>query len=321
MKQRPRLLFLLPLLAFVLVAGALVHPSSAHAAAASKVLKSNPRIFWEKGHAPSSPTNRNMIYHGGPVVAGTMKSYAIFWEPDGSHVSSTYNKLLKRYFRDVGGSPLYENNEQYTDTSSKSPSDVNLAGAWVDETPYPTTPLLTDADIQNEVLHAMDVNGWTPTINHAFYVYTALNEFVCVGPTTKDCSAPLGFFCAYHSAFGTVDDPVIYAAMPYDGNALNGCYNLSGSPNHDAAADAEISTTSHEQIEIATDPLFPTGWFGPGGGDDEIGDKCAYVYGPLNGNGANVTWDGHQYVVQSEWDNTAPGCVLSGPVNEPGNIP
>ena len=320
MKQRPRLLFLLPFLALALVAGAFMHPSTAQAATASKVLKSIPHIFWAKGHAPKSggggPTTSNLIYHGGPVMAGEMQVFAIFWEPDGTFVSSTYNQLLKRYFRDIGGSPLYENNEQYTDTSGKAPTDAELAGTFVDEAPYPTTPFMLDADIQNEVLHAMDVNGWTPGITHAFFVFTALNEFICFTHALSTCSVPFGGFCAYHSDFGTVAAPVIYAAMPYGGSDLANCYTLSGSPNHDAAADAEINITSHEQIEAATDPIDLSGWFGPGGGADEIGDKCAFKFGPLNADGADVSFNGHQYVVQGEWDNTLPGCVLSGPTNE-----
>lgn len=313
MKQRSRLLFLLPFLALALVAGAFMHPSTAEAAA-SKVLQSEPHIFWAKGHAPNSggPTKSNLLYHGGPVVAGEMDVFAIFWEPSGTFVSSTYNELLKRYFGDVGGSPLYENNEQYIDTSGQAPTNAELAGTWVDKSAYPTTPFVLDTDIQKEVLHAMDVNGWTPAINHAFFVYTAFHEFVCVTTAVSSCSAPVGGLCAYHSAFGPVDAPVIYAAMPYDGNDLRGCYGLSSSPNHNAAADAEISTTSHEQIEIATDPVF-SGWFGPGGGSDEIGDKCNFAFGPLKKNGANVTWNGDHYVVQSEWDNAVSGCVLSGP--------
>ena len=57
----------------------------------------------------------NVTYHGGPVMAGEMQVYAIFWEPAGSSVSPRYNHLLRRYFRDVGGSGLYANNRQYPD--------------------------------------------------------------------------------------------------------------------------------------------------------------------------------------------------------------
>jgi len=312
MKQRPKLLLLLPLLTLTLVAGLLMNPSSVHAAS-SQVLQSTPHFYWVQGRAPKSggPTTSNLIYHGGPVMAGEMKAYAIFWEPSGSFVSSTYNKLLKRYFRDIGDSGLYENNEQYTDTSGQAPTDAELANTFVDTSPYPSTPFLQDSAIQNEVTHAMSVKGWKPGITHMFFVYTALNEFIC-SSFLRSCSAPVGGFCAYHFGFAEGSAPVIYAAMPYAGNFLTGCYSLSGSPNHDVDADAEINITSHEQIEAATDPEG-TGWIGPGGFSDEIGDKCIDVFGPLNAHGADVSFNGHPYIVQKEWDNAVSGCVLSGP--------
>jgi hypothetical protein len=50
--------------------------------------------------------------------------------------------LLRRYFRDVGDSGLYANNEQYTDTSGQAPTDAELAG-------MSSTPLLQDSDIRD----------------------------------------------------------------------------------------------------------------------------------------------------------------------------
>ena len=69
-----------------------------------------------------------LVYHGGPVVAGDMKVYAIFWEPPGSFVSTGYHRLLKRFFKDVG-SGLYEINEQYPDTSGHALTGAVLADA------------------------------------------------------------------------------------------------------------------------------------------------------------------------------------------------
>lgn len=296
MKQRPKLL-LLPLLTLTLVMGLLMNQSSAQAASAF-----------------SAPTTSNLIYHGGPVMEGEMMAYAIFWEPRGSVVSTTYNKLLKRFLRDIGNSGLYENNEQYTDARGKAPTGVELAGTYVDTSPYPSTPILQDSAIRTEVIHAMSVKGWTPGITRLFLVYTALNEIIC-NPILRICSAPVGSSCGYHFGFGTPTGVVLYAALPYAGNSLAHCYGLSSSPNHDAAADAEINVTSHEQIEAATDPVA-SGWFGPGGLSDEIGDKCVGVFGPSNEDGADVTYNGHPYILQEEWDNTAHGCVLSGPTDE-----
>lgn len=73
---------------------------------------------------------------------------------------------------------------------------------------------------------------------------------------------------------------------------------------------AEISTTSHEQMEAATTPLL-NGWYDSSG--FEIADKCAFDYGHLNPDGSNVSWNNNSYIVQSEWDNAVSGCVLSGP--------
>src|SRR5690348_1160478 len=294
MKQRPTLLLLLPVLALVLSAGLLVTPASVRAASTS-----------------SGPTTSNLIYHGGPVMAGEMQAYAIFWEPRGSFVSATYNKLLKRYLKDVGDSGLYHNNVQYTDTSGQAPTGAELADTFVDTSPYPSTPILQDSDIRTEVTHAMSVEGWTPGITHLFFVYTALHESIC-NSLLGICSAPVGSSCGYHFGFGTPAGIVLYAALPYAGNDLAQCYGLSSSPNHDADADAEISITSHEQMEAATDPAA-SGWFGLGGLSDEIGDKCVAAYGPLNEDGADVFFKGHPYIVQEEWDNTVSGCELSGP--------
>jgi hypothetical protein len=311
MKKRSKLL-LLPLLALVLVAGLFVTTSSVMAAS-SQELQAAPHFYWTQESTPTSggPTTSNLIYHGGPVMAGEMQVYAIFWEPGGSFVSAKYNKLLMRYFKDVGDSGLYQNNEKYTDTSGQAPTGAELADIFVDTSPYPSTPYLQDSDIRNEVTHAMSVEGWTPGITHLFFVYTALHEIIC-NSFFGTCSAPVGPTCGYHFGFRTTAGVVLYAAMPYAGNDLARCYGLSSSPNHDADADAEISITSHEQMEAATDPEA-SGWFGPGGLADEIGDKCVGVYGPLNKDGADVFFKGHPYIVQEEWDNAVSGCVLSGP--------
>jgi hypothetical protein len=45
----------------------------------------------------------------------------------------------------------------------------------------------------------------------------------------------------------------------------------------------------------------------------EIGDKCAWTFGRVKSNGSNVTFNGHPYIVQCEWDNAKHGCVLAGP--------
>jgi hypothetical protein len=96
--------------------------------------------------------------------------------------------------------------------------------------------------------------------------------------------------------------------MPYAGTNLSGCgiQSGSGTPNG-ADTDAEISIASHELMETVTDPML-NAWFDASGA--EIGDKCAYTYGPTSSNGSDLTVNGHPYIVQEEFDNANLGCSI-----------
>ena len=130
MRPRSRL-FLLPVLAVTVIAGLLMSPSGVRAAS-GKAASPIRGASWALGSAPGSVTVSNVLYHGGPVMAGQMQVYAIFWEPAGSVVSSKFNMLIKRYFRDVGDSGLYANNGQYTDSIGQAPAGAELAARlWI----------------------------------------------------------------------------------------------------------------------------------------------------------------------------------------------
>lgn len=243
---------------------------------------------------------RNMGYHGGPVMH-TSTTYAIFWFPSGSTYSSTYQSLIQRYFQDVGGSGIYNTNTQYTDkTNGHILNSSTFGGAYVDTAAYPSGSL-SDSQIQQEVSRAMSAKNWTGGLTHLFFVYTAKGENICIG---KQCSFTT--FCGYHSNFG---NNILYAAMPYTGTDLKGC-GVKTSPNNDIEADSEINVTSHEHMEAVTDPLG-TAWYDHLG--NENGDKCAFSYGSMGSNGADITMNGHPYIVQREWDNKTARCAITGP--------
>ena len=239
----------------------------------------------------------NLGYGGGPVMAGTTYTYAIFWEPAGN-VSARYNSLIRRYFRDIGRSPLYRIAHQYTQSDGGFPSNVVPAASWVDSRAYPESPVL-DNDIQNEITRAQRINGWRSSMHTIFFVFTERNENVCVDNTKSQCTT--NGYCAYHSAFGR---NTIYAAVPYI--ASFSCDPYSG-PNHDDA-DQTITGISHEQIEAATDPLG-NAWLDANG--NEVADKCAQDFGWPNARGANVVWNNDPYLVQEEWDNNTSSCRLT----------
>lgn len=301
MKNKTLLLYVLPGLSLALLVVPLLHPLNA--AAASHSPSHSPHAMHLFAGNTMAQGSSNLQYQGGPVMANTAQVYAIFWEPPGSFVSPTYNSLILRYFGDVGPSKLYHNNKQYRDASGGRPKNAALSASWVDTAPYPSANL-SDAAVQKEVTHAQKVKSWTSSTDHIFFVFTARGENICIDSQT--CSFQI--FCAYHNFFGT---NTIYAAMPYAGTLLHGCGIPGGaSPNGDIDADSEINITSHEQIEAATDPLL-NAWYDAQG--NEIGDKCAWTFGNISSNGANVKRNGNSYIVQQEWDNKKQNCVLSGP--------
>jgi hypothetical protein len=302
MRKRAIPALVLPSLLLLLAAMAMM-PPGASAATAARHPHHHAHFFLKKNlhrHlASQDASGNNLNYGGGPVMGGTTNVYAIFWEPTGN-VSANYNSLILRYFGDVGGSPLYNNNTQYTDSSGNVPSNTVLAGSWVDTSSYPESPLL-DSDIQNEVTNAQNANGWSSSIDTIFFVFTEAGQDLCFDSSLSQCAS--NTFCAYHSFFGS---DTIYAAMPY---AASFSCNPGSSPNGDDA-DQTINVTSHEQMEAATDPLL-NAWTDSSG--QEIGDKCAWQFGPLDANGGDVNWNNDEYIVQEEWDNNVGGCVLAGP--------
>ena len=243
-------------------------------------------------------------YNGGQVEATGTKSYAVFWEPTGSTVSPTYNSLITRFFNDIGGSTLYGVATQYYQGSNQQHivNSSSLGGTWVDTSAYPSSSL-SDADIQNEAVKAINANGWTKGIGAQVFVFLAKGENQCQSSGTCSFST----YCAYHGTFTAAGATILYASMPYAGTDLSGCgTQSSASPNNDLDADAEMSITSHELMETVTDPQL-NAWFDATG--SEIGDKCAYTYGTTGANGSNITMNGHPYILQQEFSNASLGCA------------
>jgi hypothetical protein len=246
-------------------------------------------------------------YNGGPVEATGSKNYLIFWEPSGSVVASNYNSTLTQFFGDIGGSSLYGVAHQYYQTSGSTnqliANSASVGGTWTDTSAYPSSSL-SDTDMQNEVLKAVKANGWSTGVGSEFFVYLAKGENECMSSGTCSFST----YCAYHGSFTSGASTVLYAAMPYAGTNLSGCgiQSGSGTPNG-PDTDAEISVASHELMETVTDPLL-NAWYDASG--SEIGDKCAYTYGPTSSNGSDITINGHPYIVQEEFDNSSLGCSI-----------
>lgn len=257
----------------------------------------------------AAASSNNLNYLGGPVETTGSVNYAIFWEPPLNGVSANYNSLISRFLGDVGGSTIQGVTSQYSQTVGGVTTPIankgSLGGTWVDTTAF-LGPVVTDAQIQAEVTKAMTVNHWTAGLGHQFFVFTGKNEISCAG---AECSNAV--FCAYHSSFSSAGGEVLYADQPYTNTLPTGCMTPS-SPNGDVDADSTINVVSHELMETLTDPSVGASnyaWQDSSG--SEIGDKCNFTFGPTDSRGADITINGHPYIVQQEWSNRVAACSMS----------
>jgi hypothetical protein len=277
-----------------------------------------------------------LLYHSGGPVMSTAAIYSIFWVPPylqngaSTSLSASYRSLMTRLAGDYPAHGIDNNNTEYFQIVGTTKTYIqnvgSNAGFYVDSSLLPAsgcsdsaTPgnCITDAEIRSEIQKVMTRQGWTGGLNHIFMLYTSSGEGSCFDLRSTSCAYVQ--YCAYHS-FISASPPVIYGNIPYGNTSV--C-QLQGtpSPNGFPAADAAMTSSSHEISESITDPLL-NAWFTSGG--FEIGDLCAYDYGTnaWDSGNANQAWNGNFYELQTEFDNHAfnlgfAGCVQVGPFGQP----
>jgi hypothetical protein len=274
-----------------------------------------------------------LLYHSGGSVMTNATIYNIFWVPptlqNGNPTSMTtaYQNLMKRLATDYPAHGIDNNNTQYFQTIGTVTTYIKNVGAnggfYVDNSAYPAsgctdsaTPgaCITDAQIRAEIQKVMGIKGWTGGLNHIFMLYTSSGEGSCFDSGSSSCAYTQ--YCAYHSFISTSPN-IIYANMPY-GDVTHCQTSGQPSPNNNVPADTVMTAASHEITEAITDPLL-NAWSTING--FEIGDMCAYDYGAANtydSGKANQSWNGHFYLLQTEFDNHSyslgkGGCVQVGP--------
>ena len=251
------------------------------------------------------PATNPVTYYGGPVMAGTMNVYAIFWFPGDQGAMNTYISSIEQYYRDVSGNRLYNMLTEYAGENG-TPTSATLAGVWEDSnTSYNTQ--LTLQDFINEVKLAIATNNWpTGGYNNYFPVYLLPGANVVAG------------LAPGHGSFGPQDNPTILGYITYCPSG--GTCGVPTHPNdpNGYATDGAINASAHEQFEAATDAGVDIGlgWMGQG----EIGDApCAGNFGstpyPYDQGQANQDWVNSQgindyYIIQTMMSNTPAGCIL-----------
>jgi hypothetical protein len=233
----------------------------------------------------------DVSYNGGPVLSqGT--AYIIFGHPPvvgkptsfedaGSAASdANYEQTITDYFQHVQGTGFADILAQYSVSAGEyvkggplGDSSLNFGGVYDDTTHgYPSgvgpnSLKLYDSDIQHEVqsaISANSTNGWTAGPTNAFFVFTGRDVQDCYSSSgSSGCtnSSDGSEWCGYHS--GTTGSPtdstLLYAVVADAGPSGATCpVPTTALTAGDVTSYSAVSTSSHEQFEMATDPYGST---------------------------------------------------------------
>ena len=260
-----------------------------------------------------------IFYHGGPVLLNGTNVAAVYWASTpiytggpaaGSHgAGSADGSLVGFFLNHLGGSPYFNINSTYTNGSGTAIANVvHYTQYWANNANVPSNgQVVSDAAMVAMLQSGFDGGTLTYDPNTLYHIFTAGTVNLGGGFGTQ--------YCAYHThgtvTIGGVGRTVLYSAMPYDYAFPTACAALSGSPNNDFGADAEVNTIAHETEETTTD-LMGNAWYDRRG--YENADKCAWTFGATyttsNGSTANMQIGGKDWLVQRNWVNAGSGGCL-----------
>lgn len=261
--------------------------------------------------------NHRILYHNGPVLAGTTPVYLIFygcWDCGyaGSDVGT--QAVLADLIANLGLSSYFLINAGYPDATGATPNGALVFSGSVADS-YSRGNILTAADVQAIITDKFD-HGTLPAPPGAVYIIVA----------SSDVSANATGFCAagtppLHGTYSYFGQPIQYAFI---GNAAR-CPTVAApqfmatdgtflpTPNNNLAADAMASTMARALNGLVTNPTG-SGWYDRYG--LENGDKCAGTFGATyttgNGARANMRLGSRDFLIQQNWINSSRGyCALS----------
>lgn len=252
---------------------------------------------------PTFHTFNGIVYHGGPVMLGTVNVYTIWY---GNWAGNTATTIIPDFITHLSGSPWFKINTTYYNSQNQYVSGlVNLAGSANDN--YSLGSTLTDANVQTVVANAIANNSLPLDTNGVYFVLTSVD----VGESSGFCSA----YCGWHYYGNISNNNIKYAFVGNPDRCPSGCEAQYTSPNGNPGADGMTSIIAHELSEAVTDENL-NAWFTNRG--LENGDLCSWRFGSVyktsNGSYANVHLGTRDYLIQENWVNASGGfCGLHYP--------
>ena len=252
-------------------------------------------------------------YYGGPLVTNGVNVYFIWY---GNWAGNTATSILPDFVKGLNGSPYMNILSTYSDSKGNKP---NTIVNYINSTSVGYTKG-KDAKGNPNGLNVVDIAGViNKTISTGTFPRDSNGVYVVM--TSADVPGTDGFcnnFCGYHNSYPL--SPAFAYKFIFVGNtdrcsALCGVVKSVGgnTPNGNSGADGMASILGHELSELITDPNFD-GWHTSTG--SEIGDMCAWTYGPAyktkTGAAADIKLGNRDFMLQQEWLNANGGkCVVS----------
>jgi hypothetical protein len=245
--------------------------------------------------------NNGIVYHGGPVMLGTVNVYYIWY---GNWSGNSAVTILTDLAQNIGGSPYYNINTTYYDGNNNHVSNsVNYAGSTTDS--YSRGTSLSDSAIQGVVADAINAGRLPKDTNGVYFVLTSADVTASSGFCTQ--------YCGWHTHGTIAGSDIKYSFIGNPDRCPSACEAQTTGPNGNAGADGMASIISHELEEAATDPDL-NAWYDRRG--MENADKCAWTFGTTytvaNGSSANVQLGSRDFLIQRNWVNASGGyCSMS----------
>jgi hypothetical protein len=253
-----------------------------------------------------------ILYHGGPVMHGTVNLYYIWYGAWNFSTDPTTPMILNDFAKGIGGTPWFKINTTYKDASpnpTPGPATSSVAfGGFTSDSGSKGTSLSDDDVLAIVSARLVDFNGGQPDPNGVYFVLTS--------PEVKETSGFCSSYCAWHSGATIGNTLVKYGFVGSPLQCPSGCSAQTVSPNGNVGADGMANLLAHELSESVTDPDVRTGWFDQNG--MENADKCAWKFGTTkrlsSGAKYNVTFGTRNWLLQENWKNVSTGsCALHYP--------